>query len=93
MSKTPNDKRPSLHINIGMSIQLRWDNNTPVEYQTREISDTGLFILSGPDPFPELDTEVFVKLTDAQIDGETSWVRAQVIQVEKEGIAIQLLDL
>jgi len=93
MSKVPDDKRSTQRFNINMPIQLRWGNEPPTTYQTRDMSDTGLFIISGPKPFPTMDTEVFVRLTDAQIEGETPWVRARVARIDEEGIAIQLLDL
>lgn len=60
-------------------------------FQTRDMSDGGVFLVSDGKPFPPVGSVIEVQVA-APVDGEPPpVVRARVVRVSREGMAIAFL--
>ncbi len=91
MNRRIEDKRSHPRIPITLTVQLRWGDNSPRFFKTRDICDNGVFLLAGQAPFPPLGSELSIKVME-DLDGEDPpWVKGIVVREDEEGIGIQLL--
>ncbi|NOZ11390.1 MAG: PilZ domain-containing protein [Gammaproteobacteria bacterium] len=87
------ENRKYPRIDVSISVELCYKGKGKAAVCTRNLSDGGLFLEMAEHPLPPLGTRVELKLTGTLGQGEKPpVVRAEVVRVEDNGIAVYFLD-
>lgn len=88
------DKKPcnrsTQRITLKLKVLIRWDNHTQ-EYVTRDISDNGVFLLYGPEPYPAVDTKISIKVLNSMAGEDPPWVDGEIVRIDAEGMGVRFL--
>lgn len=85
------DKRGNERLGIRLEVEVECDNDKS-SMHTRDISNTGVFLECGPENLPPVGTILLIRIKQALGDGDAPTVRAQVVRVDSQGVALKFLD-
>ena len=83
--------RGSPRTPMKMKVHLVTSASGEVLAFTRDISDTGIFVLMDVDKVPEIGEEVSVQVQGLPAGGEAPWVKMRVIRTETDGAGLMII--
>ena len=86
-NKTPCN-RSTPRISLKLKVQVRWENHVQ-EYTTRDISDNGVFLLYGPEPYPPVGAKISIKVLNNVAGEEPPWVDGEIMRVDNDGMGVR----
>ena len=88
---SPQEKRAHPRTEVDMYVELKHEQGT-ITVRTYDLSHGGLFLKKGDYTFPEVGSEVTVRVVVAGDTDSAQPVRAKVVRVTAEGIGLQFLQ-
>lgn len=89
MRKPEQEQRLHHRFKIAVSVELQADGFAPVTLKTRDMSDSGVFLVhDDPAALPALGSLIRMRVMDPLQGGAAPEVRGTIIRVDKDGIAI-----
>ena len=85
------DKRRDQRIGIKLDVELEVEDKEPSVLKTRDLSNSGVFLESASDSLPVEGSIVTIRIKQSFAEGEAPKVRAQVVRVDNEGIALKFI--
>lgn len=85
------DNRGDQRLGIRLEVEVQCDNDKS-SMHTRDISNSGVFLECGPENIPPVGAILIIRIKHALGDGEAPTVRAQVVRVDSQGVALKFLD-
>lgn len=85
------DKRGDHRLGIRLEVEVQ-DGTDKSSLHTRDISNTGIFLECSPAGLPPVGSILIIRIKQTLGDGEAPAVRAQVVRVDGEGVALKFLD-
>lgn len=86
------DKKPcnrnTPRITLKLKVQIRWGEHSQ-EYVTRDISDNGVFLLYGPEPYPPVGTKISIKVMNSMSGEDPPWVDGEIVRVDDDGMGVR----
>lgn len=75
-------------ISLKLKVQVRWEEHVQ-EYTTRDISDNGVFLLYGPEPYPPVGAQISIKVLNNVAGEEPPWVDGEIVRVDNDGMGVR----
>lgn len=88
MSDSHPNNRSTPRISLKLKVQVRWKDHIQ-EYTTRDISDNGVFLLYGPEPYPPVGEKISIKVLNNVAGEEPPWVDGEIMRVDNDGIGVR----
>ena len=85
------DNRKSSRLGIELDVELVM-NELLYSLQTRDLSNGGVFLKKGDHDLPPKGAVVKLRVKSNLADGEPPLVKAEVVRVEDDGIALAFLS-
>ncbi len=85
------DKRCDHRLGIRLEVEVQTGTDKS-SLHTRDISNTGIFLECSPEGLPPVGSILIIRIKQALGDGEAPAVRAQVVRVDAQGVALKFLD-
>lgn len=87
------DKRNSERLGIRLEVEVEpGTNGDKSSLHTRDISNSGVFLECCDGKLPEVGSIVVIRIKQALGEGEAPAVKAEVVRIDKDGIALKFLD-
>lgn len=90
------DKRKSVRREVSLKVKLDYQSGSSLVVQTRDISESGLFLILGDVTRPPIGEVVTVEVLDAEA-GISAFPSAEAVVVREEskgiGLAFIVMDL
>ena len=85
------DRRNSERIEVPLEVRVEWPGHVTAIGVTRDVSDSGAFVLVTLQPPPPPDTEIILQLTQQVMGHDAPLIRGRVIRTTDEGVAFQFI--
>lgn len=90
MRKPEQEKRVHHRFKIAVSVELQADGFDPVTLKTRDMSDSGVFLVhDDPASLPAEGSRIRMRVMDPLQGGAAPEVQGTIIRIDKDGIAIR----
>ncbi|MBI3561053.1 MAG: PilZ domain-containing protein [Gammaproteobacteria bacterium] len=86
------ERRTDQRLGIRLEVEVETETDR-ASLHTRDISSTGVFLVGDPPRLPTVGSILIIRVKQSLGDGEAPVVRAEVVRVDNEGIALKFLDL
>ena len=85
------DNRKDSRLGIRLDVEVQTDE-TECSMKTRDLSNSGVFLEKGEDNLPAVGDIVSIKIKQSFITGEPPVVKARVVRVDEDGIALAFIN-
>ncbi len=89
MNDQQDDRRRFARIALDAKVRVDHESIGSCIFMTRDISDAGVFLLVGDDPFPPLGSSVHVRIEDLAL--ETPVLQMRVVRKEESGFGLKFV--
>ena len=86
------EARNSPRTPIKMKVNLVMSEAGEMLAVTRDISDSGIFVLLDAEKVPDVGQQVRVQVQGLPNGIEAPWVEMRVVRIESEGIGLMIVD-
>ena len=87
MRENRRDERYPITVEVEVLIPGFWKKRKRI-LQTRDMSNSGVYLLSGGEPCPPVGTELEVRVMGSADSEALPVVRSRVVRVTREGMAV-----
>lgn len=87
-----NEARGSPRTPIKMKVSLVMSEAGEMLAITRDISDSGIFVLLDADEMPAIGQEVSVQIQGLPNGMEAPWVKMRIVRSEPEGVGLMIIN-
>lgn len=84
------ERRSNNRLGIKLEVELRSEEQEQ-NLQTRDLSNSGVFLEKGEHQLPPVDSIVYLRVKSQFEDGEAPLVKARVVRIDDQGIALKFL--
>lgn len=89
------ERRNNNRLGIRLEVELRAEDKE-CSLQSRDLSNSGVFLEKGEQPLPPVDnigvdSIVYLRVKSQFEDGDPPLVKARVVRIDDQGIALQFL--
>ena len=84
------ERRSNNRLGIRLEVELLVEDQE-CSLQSRDLSNSGVFLEKGDTQLPEVDSIVYLRVKSQFEDGEAPLVKARVVRIDDQGIALTFL--
>lgn len=88
----PSDQRSFPRIQVPLKVSLKFSEDGQLFAVTRDISNTGIFLLLDQECMPKVGDIVRVQVQNMGGGEVAPWVRMKVVREEPTGLGLMILD-
>ncbi len=85
------NKRRESRLPIQLDVELVADDNNESSLQTRDLSNSGVYLEKGDSNLPPEGTIVHIRIKNNMGEGEAPLVKARVVRVDNDGLALAFI--
>jgi c-di-GMP-binding flagellar brake protein YcgR len=84
------EKRKHIRTKLTSNVKLIHPDTGPIEVQTKDISDGGIYLISSTFDLPPVGTQVKVQLIDTPFEAPV--LDMQIVRIENEGFGLAFME-
>jgi len=85
------NKRTESRLAIQIDVELVGEDNKESSLQTRDLSNSGVYLEKGDSNLPPEGTIVHIRIKNNLGDGDPPLVKARVVRVDSDGLALAFI--
>ena len=85
------ERRTNNRLGIKLEVELKTEDQEQ-SLHTRDLSNSGVFLEKGENQLPPVNSIVYLRVKSQFDDGEAPLVKARVVRIDEQGIALTFLN-